>query len=1113
MARLIQLYLRRHSYFCSPFFCSLLLIFVQVTATCTPSQENITPLEPGQSIERQLKGGETHAFQVSLQTGQFLSISVEQRGIDIELKFYNPNRQLVTETDALNGTQGPEVASIIAAQPGIHRIEIVSPGNASPTGSYEVRILAIRPATEQDHRWILAQQFYTDGRKLSEQSTAETQEQATRKFTEALRIWEVLADRLMVVHTLYYLVAAYRDVGQTQHALVYSGYALEILRSIAQKREEAPALTTLAIILNELGELPKALEYYEQSLIQWRLFHDVYGEARTLLNLGLVNTQLGEIPVALKNYNQALAVWQKLGNRFQAAETLTRIGIAYDRLGEWQKSLEYAKQAQALYRAIDNKRGEAAIFNNIGLIYENLGEVGKALDYYNQSLVIWRTLGNHREEAEILNNIGLAESKLNNQPKALTSYQLALKLWRESGDRRGEAQVLQRLGDLQGSSKDAKSAFEFYNQALPLLRTAGDTPRESSVLISIADLHLLQGTPEKAKEFLNQALTILPSVGNRANEAQVQYGLARAELGLGNLNKAHQHIKATIAKTETLRTKVDTHQLRASYLASVHKYYELNLDILMSLHQAHPTEGYDARAMQANEYARARSLLELLTEAHSNIREGVDQSLLEREDKLKQQLNSKAKHQLLMSSQHVGEMQLNELKREISALEDEYNQLEADIRKSSPHYAALTQPEPLSLPEIQQQLDDDSILLEYSLGEDRSWLWAVTKNSIASFQLPKRAEIEQAALQVRDLLIVRSQNLRGETARQREARIRQADTEFPSTAAALSQMILSPIAPLLENRRLVIVADGALQYVPFGALPETVVGKKAAAPRPPATDYRPLILNHEIITLPSASTIAVMRKEIADRKPAPKTLAVFADPVFTHEEARQRSRSISTVATARELAKSRDIIHDSEKSATGGSLNIQRLPYTRQEAEQILAFVPLADSFKAIDFAANRTAAMNPTLSQYRYLHFATHGLIDSERPGLSALVLSLVDEQGNPQDGFLRANEIYNLKLPAELVVLSACQTGLGKEIRGEGLVGLTRGFMYAGAARVVVSLWSVNDQATAELMTKFYQKMLKQGERPAAALRSAQVEMWKQKQWSVPYYWAAFTLQGEWR
>ncbi|MGH9754942.1 MAG: CHAT domain-containing protein, partial [Blastocatellia bacterium] len=165
------------------------------------------------------------------------------------------------------------------------------------------------------------------------------------------------------------------------------------------------------------------------------------------------------------------------------------------------------------------------------------------------------------------------------------------------------------------------------------------------------------------------------------------------------------------------------------------------------------------------------------------------------------------------------------------------------------------------------------------------------------------------------------------------------------------------------------------------------------------------------------------------------------------------------------------------------------------------------------DFQASRAAVASGQLSQYRYIHFATHGLADSQRPELSTILLSLCDEQGRPQDGFLRAHEIYNLEMPAELVTLSACQTGLGKLTRGEGLVSLTRGFMYAGAARVVVSLWSVSDQATSELMVKFYRRMLIDGERPAAALRAAQVEMWRDKRWETPYYWAAFTLQGEWR
>jgi CHAT domain-containing protein len=251
-------------------------------------------------------------------------------------------------------------------------------------------------------------------------------------------------------------------------------------------------------------------------------------------------------------------------------------------------------------------------------------------------------------------------------------------------------------------------------------------------------------------------------------------------------------------------------------------------------------------------------------------------------------------------------------------------------------------------------------------------------------------------------------------------------------------------------------------------------------------------------------------------------LAVIADPVFDRSDQRFTTR----VSEASDNAQTRTLSPNSERTlehlaekqydnagVTTRRLVIPRLPFTRQEADQLLTLTPKASSFRAMDFQASRATVLNGDLSQYRYVHFATHGLLDTERPGLSSLVLSMVDAQGKAQDGFLRANDIYNLKLPAELVVLSACQTGLGKDIKGEGLVGLTRGFMYAGAARVVVSLWSVNDKATSELMTKFYEKMLKQGERPAAALRAAQVEMWKQKQWQSPYYWAAFTMQGEWR
>src|SRR5262249_35108006 len=194
---------------------------------------------------------------------------------------------------------------------------------------------------------------------------------------------------------------------------------------------------------------------------------------------------------------------------------------------------------------------------------------------------------------------------------------------------------------------------------------------------------------------------------------------------------------------------------------------------------------------------------------------------------------------------------------------------------------------------------------------------------------------------------------------------------------------------------------------------------------------------------------------------------------------------------------------------------IRRLPFTRQEANDIADLVPKNETLELLDFDANRNRATNPEIGTYRYIHFASHGYINTEQPQLSAIILSLVDKDGKPQPhgGFLRTIDIFNLNLPAEMIVLSACETGLGKEVKGEGLVGFTRGFMYAGAPRVLVSLWSVSDQATAKLMERFYKRMLKKEMPPAAALRAAQKRMLDEKKWAAPYYWAAFVLQGEWR
>jgi CHAT domain-containing protein len=251
--------------------------------------------------------------------------------------------------------------------------------------------------------------------------------------------------------------------------------------------------------------------------------------------------------------------------------------------------------------------------------------------------------------------------------------------------------------------------------------------------------------------------------------------------------------------------------------------------------------------------------------------------------------------------------------------------------------------------------------------------------------------------------------------------------------------------------------------------------------------------------------------------PTEKRVAVLADPVFETDDPRLRGKVAggpkppgkSTVGEPEsDLHRAlRDVGFMQE-----GRLSIPRLLATRREAEAILAVAPPGESFKAIDFQASRATATSPELGQYRVVHFATHGLLNNEHPELSGIILSMLDEEGRPQNGFLRLHDIYNLDLPVELVVLSACNSGLGKQVRGEGLVGIVRGFMYAGAERVVASLWKVDDEATGELMKHFYHEMLEKDLSPAAALRHAQIALWKQKDWSSPFYWAAFVLQGEW-
>ncbi len=1046
-----------------------------VRAGSTPAtQEKPVPLEAGKAVEREIARGQQQEFAIALTAGQFLRVIVHQQSVDVTVAIVGSDNKAIAEI-GLTSVGGQESLSYEAAATGEYRLLVKANPIGNPRGSYRLQADVKPAATEQDKKRITAERLMIEANNLSRER-GRTAQQVIGKQQQALAIWRELGDQLWAACSLTNIGFAYSNLSRFEQAIEFLAQATVICRQIVDRTNEGRALHLQGAAYQGLSYYEKADEYYKRSLTIRDELKDAVNIGRVLNDLGTVNFYLSRYDKTIEYFELAIVNSRETLDRINEGRSLGNLGAANQQIRRDEKAVEYYSQALAIHRDSQNQTSQGITLNNLGELYELVGQSEKAIEYFEQSLLIARELKNRQSEGIRLSNLGNSHYSLRRFDKAIESLNQAITIHRDGKFRADEGRTLVRLG---------------------------------KTLLSL-------GQTDKAIEQFNLARAIANEVKSPADEATAFYHLAHAELALGNLPKSLSYVEDSLKLTESLRSGLVSQDSRAAFFAAAQNSYQLYIDVLMRRHQAEPNKGNNALAFEISERARARGLLEMLAESRADIRGGVDAALLERERLLAKQFNEKA--QRLTQSNTAG--QLATLKQEISAIENDYEQVQAAIRRASPRYAALTEPPVLKLDDIQQQLGADTLLLEYSLGDERSFLWVVGQNSLASYELPKREQIEQTATDVYRMLTVRSRNVAGETPRQRQARIAQTEAQLPAAARQLSQILLAPAAAQLGNKRLVIVADGALQYIPFAMLPDpnnSDTGNKnpQSAIRNPQSET-PLVVNHELISLPSASTLAVMRKELAGRTPAPKQLAVFADPVFAADDPRLKVAAGKLTNEPASAVASRKIEHLSSDTTLQGvrrGMVIPRLPFTRQEANQILALSSADSSFKAVDFNASRTSALSSELSQYRYLHFATHGYLDSERAGLSALVLSLVDEQGRSQDGFLRAHELYNLNLPAELVVLSACQTGLGKQIKGEGMIGLTRGFMHAGAARVVVSLWNVNDKATSELMTRFYQKMLKEQQAPAAALRSAQVEMWKQKAWQSPNYWAAFVLQGEWK
>lgn len=998
-----------------------------------------TRLVPGKGIARTLAGGQGHRYEFALEAGELGRVVAEQKGVDLALRFHRPDRERPIEIDSPNWKHGPEVVYEIASGAQVYLLEVVCADPAAEPGEYEIFLDSPRIADAADQKSFEAWKQFRNG-ELRRQAGAF--QEALAKYEQSLALWREVGDPAWEAETFYRIGWMHQDLGNPARAVEALDQALPRFRQLGSRREEG-------IVLNRIGAN---------------------------------RIQLGEAEVALRAHQEALVIFEAEDQPHLVASALSNLGNAHLYLGESAKAEERFEQAIERARAAGVPIEELQGHLGIGLLRTYQGRLDDALDAFSRALRIQETgVVSPTDRAETLARMADVDKRLGRTEKAKELLRQALSLSQEAGARDSELVFLNSLGTVLLAEKDFAGAREAYRQALGISRETGNRSGEAFSLLNLGRFFYESGRPAEAFRFHEDAAALFRSVGSRRGEISTLYGSARALHQLGRYEEALQRLRSIPENVESLRSKSDSPDARGSYLATKQHYYELSIDVLMHLHELHPGAGHDVAALELNEQRRARSLLDLLSQPGEVVRRNAGTTLLARERDLRRHINE-IEEAIYQKHQwgDDGAAAVKPLETKQAALLQDLEKVRADIAQSSPRRASL-QAAPLNLAGLRSLIadeDDETLVVIYSLGKERSFLWAFgRRGGLISRSLPARAWIEDAAAAVLDDW-------------RRAGGRRSASSRW---ARRLSESLLGPLAPHLGARRLILVPDGALRELPFAALPD------------PVDPAEPLLARHEIVSLPSGSTLAALRERLANRMEAEGDLAIFADAVFASGDPRLQGKAgpgMPPPPGEEHLTRSlRDL----------GLDRLDPLPHSRAEAVAISTFYK-NDKLVALDFDASRQNATSGVLSRYKILHFATHGLLNPKRPELSGLVLSRFDRTGKPQEGLLLAYEISSLDLPAELVVLSACETGLGETASGEGVASLTQSFMDAGAPRIVVSLWKVSDEATAELMRRFYTGMIEHQLTPPAALRCAQLSMRRHEKWSDPFLWAPFIFQGDW-
>lgn len=936
-------------------------------------------------------------------------------------------------------------------------------------------------------------------------------EEARAAHQEALAILRELEDTPGVANTLNNLGVALFSQGSLDEALPVFLEALELNREISDPGGQANALLGLGAIYQQRGEYEQAIDYFQQALTIQQEIGDRDGEASTLGNLGNVYEAQSQYDEALRAFMEALSICRAIGDRAGEANSLNGIGVVYEAQSRYQEALERYEQALDIQVEIGDRAGEATTRANIGAVYDAQGRTDEAMAAYQQSLSIRQEVEDRAGEGNIRNKIGSLLYAQGRYDQALEHFNQALMLAREVDDRRDEAETLNNIGLVHDATGDYVLALEQFQQALELHRQIDNREAQAGTLHNISGIYRAQGRFTDAIGASEAALTIAREIGDRRGEGDYLRGLGAAHSSQGRLAESQAAYEEALAITREIGDRFgegDALKNLGSVYAT-HGYFAEALDVLrqsesiardinnrvglmetlLAIGDLQLDQGNNAEAI--NYYEQALEVLQAIrvTAGTEQARAAfigqydylfertVDVYLTEEQPAEAFFTSERARARTFLDSLATGFVQLDDteleqlLEQEQSAyrtrqaLQDALAQtraqeptdeqlvtaLESDLAAAEATYNAAAEA-------IVARGDRLSSLipgrgLGYVLGGDEVQAALPADTPLVSYYLYTDHNDEERAV----AFVLTRDAFEAVSLPTGEAEVRAALEAFrgfdstadvhPESLRQLYTWLIEPIVDQLNTGRLIIVPHGVLHYLPFAALTD---GEQYLGER------------YVIATLPSASVLPLL----AESKPEPAGPLVLGNPA--------------------------------------ASANLDNLPAAEAEARAVAELY----NQQAYTGHAATESLVREQAGGHGVLHIASHADFNSVAPLQSGLYLA--PDEAN--DGLLRVDEVYGLELTAtDLVVLSACETNIGDVSPGNDIVALNRAFLFAGAPTVIASLWNVDDQATAILMTRFY-SYLNEGRGEAEALRQAQIDLRTEyPEYAHPFYWAAFTLSGD--